>query len=96
MLHVSQPQMHNVLKGNRRLQWDLADEMLRKLSITILDLVNFEDQSRLFDADATNGTRGPHTYAKLLPIDVPSIALAAPRKPPSIELALWPARRRSV
>ncbi len=38
ILGISQPQMHNVLKGNRRLQCALADTMLLKFQIGIADL----------------------------------------------------------
>jgi hypothetical protein len=38
ILGVSQPQMHNVLKGARTLHTDLADRLLWKLGISVLDL----------------------------------------------------------
>lgn len=41
ILGISQPQMHNVLKGARTLHADLADRLLRKLGISVLHL--FED-----------------------------------------------------
>ncbi|MGC2661900.1 MAG: helix-turn-helix transcriptional regulator [Bryobacteraceae bacterium] len=43
MLQVSQPQMHNVLKGQRRLRWELADALLARLNISVLDLLNYCD-----------------------------------------------------
>ena len=36
---ISQPQIHNVLKGARRLNPDLADKMLLKLGLTALQLL---------------------------------------------------------
>jgi hypothetical protein len=38
ILGISQPQMHNVLKGARTLHTDLADRLLWKLGISILQL----------------------------------------------------------
>ncbi|HEX3684651.1 MAG TPA: hypothetical protein VHU83_19090 [Bryobacteraceae bacterium] len=40
ILGVSQPHMHNVLKGARTLQWDLADRLIADLGINLLDLWN--------------------------------------------------------
>lgn len=42
-LGVSQPHMHNVLKGVRILTQDLADEILRYLGMSILDFVKDEE-----------------------------------------------------
>jgi hypothetical protein len=39
ILGVSQPQMHNVLKGARTLHADLADRLLWKLGISVLHLL---------------------------------------------------------
>lgn len=36
---VSQPHMHNVLKGKRRLSLETTDEILRQLDMEVLDLV---------------------------------------------------------
>ena len=38
ILGISQPQIHNVLKGKRKLQPTLADRMMRELELTILSL----------------------------------------------------------
>lgn len=40
LLGVSQPQIHNVLKGVRRLHPDLADRMITKLGLTAVQLFN--------------------------------------------------------
>lgn len=40
---ISQPHMHNVLKGVRSLSLDLSDSILRNLHISLLDLVPTED-----------------------------------------------------
>ena len=38
LIGVSQPQFHNVLKGKRKLQTKLADRILEKFEISVLDL----------------------------------------------------------
>ncbi len=43
MTGVSQPHMHNVLKGKRVLSPDKADAVLRHLRIDLLDLLEPED-----------------------------------------------------
>ena len=45
MVGVSQPQIHNVLKGKRKLSPELADRLLVRFGIGILDL--FETQELL-------------------------------------------------
>jgi transcriptional regulator with XRE-family HTH domain len=40
---VSQPHVHNVLKGARRLSPDMADHLLRLLHISLLDLLEREE-----------------------------------------------------
>jgi hypothetical protein len=40
---VSQPHMHNVLKGIRLLSVDTADQILKHLDMDILDLIELED-----------------------------------------------------
>jgi hypothetical protein len=40
---VSQPHMHNVLKGIRLLSVDTADQILRHLDMDVLDLIELED-----------------------------------------------------
>jgi transcriptional regulator with XRE-family HTH domain len=46
MTGVSQPHIHNVLNGKRVLSADTADEILRQLSIDLLDLIKPEDFAR--------------------------------------------------
>jgi hypothetical protein len=43
ILGISQPQIHNVLKGLRRLQPELADRILCKFAITVLDLITIDE-----------------------------------------------------
>jgi plasmid maintenance system antidote protein VapI len=40
ILGISQSQIHNVLKGARRLQMQLADRILTKLGLSLVDLLN--------------------------------------------------------
>ena len=40
---VSQPHMHNVLKGIRLLSVDTADQILRNLDMDLLDLIELEE-----------------------------------------------------
>jgi transcriptional regulator with XRE-family HTH domain len=49
ILGISQSQVHNVLKGARRLKPELADHIMRKLDMTVLDLFEpseLQDQAR--------------------------------------------------
>lgn len=40
---ISQPHIHNVLKGERVLSLELADQVLRELRIDLLDLIDTND-----------------------------------------------------
>ena len=40
---VSQPHMHNVLKGTRKLSVETADQILKNLDMDLLDLIELED-----------------------------------------------------
>lgn len=40
---LSQPHLHNVLKGKRLLSMDMADNILHNLQIGVLDLVSLEE-----------------------------------------------------
>ncbi len=42
MTGVSQPHIHNVLKGKRLLSPETADEILRQLKLDLLDLISPE------------------------------------------------------
>lgn len=93
ILNISQPQMHNVLKGRRRLQWELADSLLRKLDITIVDLLSAQQvtpqgEDRLFFPEGPDG-RIKGLRRKGIDAD-----FATERKPSASEPTLWPARGR--
>jgi len=50
ILGISQSQVHNVLKGARKLKPELADHMMRKLDMSVLDLLDpseVQDQAAL-------------------------------------------------
>ena len=49
---ISQPHLHNVLKGKRLLSMEMADEILRNLQISVLDLIEPHEL-------ADGGTRPP-------------------------------------
>jgi transcriptional regulator with XRE-family HTH domain len=40
---ISQPHIHNVLKGTRLLSLEMSDHILRELRIDLLDLIEPED-----------------------------------------------------
>lgn len=42
---LSQPHLHNVLKGARRLSAPLADQLLRRLRLSLLDLLTAEERA---------------------------------------------------
>jgi plasmid maintenance system antidote protein VapI len=42
MVDISQPHMHNVLKGTRSLSPELSDRVLRHLRLSVLDLIEKE------------------------------------------------------
>ena len=45
MLRISQPQMHNVLKGTRKLRPELADKIMEKFDISVPDLLSEQEIS---------------------------------------------------
>ena len=47
LVGVSQPHMHNILKGVRTLSQGTADRILRTLEMSVLDLVSQEQASRI-------------------------------------------------
>jgi transcriptional regulator with XRE-family HTH domain len=85
---ISQPHVHNVLKGVRTLSPELADVMLSFLRITPLDLVNREELAQ--QLTRTN----PHRESRLHPVPVLSGLLGLnqpiPRKGPQREVHTVP------
>ena len=43
MIGISQPHMHNLLKGARILSPQMGDRILKKLRMSVLDLCNFDE-----------------------------------------------------
>jgi len=43
---ISQPHIHNVLKGKRLLSWESADALLRELDLSLLDLVSRDENTK--------------------------------------------------
>jgi hypothetical protein len=54
MLGISQPQMHNVRKGVRRLSVSLGDCILAKFGISILDLLEEGEVMEALDERSPN------------------------------------------
>ena len=54
ILGISQPQLHNVLKGARKLNSDLADRLLGKFGVDVRDLIHPpEDLARMQELPET-------------------------------------------
>jgi len=49
ILRVSQPHLHNMLKGARRINTEFADRIMAKFRISILDLISDEEIWNSFD-----------------------------------------------
>lgn len=45
LVGVSQPQLHNVLKGARKLQTELADRLMNRFNIGVVDLLETAETS---------------------------------------------------
>jgi transcriptional regulator with XRE-family HTH domain len=46
MAGISQPHLHNVLKGVRSFSLEKADQVLRSLGLNVLDLINPDEWNR--------------------------------------------------
>src|SRR5688500_12822843 len=51
LIGVSQPHMHNVLKGTRFLSSELADQILQRLRISVFDLVERDRLTKYLRAE---------------------------------------------
>lgn len=93
IIGVSQPQIHNVLKGARKLRPELADRLIRKFEMSVLDLLEageiYEEMLLRGSIDvgrsATSSSVAEHLPPKKL-------ALSAPKKPARQELRSSKAR----
>jgi transcriptional regulator with XRE-family HTH domain len=54
---ISQPHLHNVLKGVRSLSIEMADQIMRRLRITVLDLMEEKDLAALAPPRASATSR---------------------------------------
>jgi plasmid maintenance system antidote protein VapI len=82
VLGISQSQIHNVLKGARRLQMQLADRILTKLGLSLVDLLNegeLDAALRLKMAEWDRQMAAAHSHGGLEEFDFAS--LATPKKP---------------
>jgi plasmid maintenance system antidote protein VapI len=82
ILGISQPQVHNVLKGVRRLQPQFADRFMEKFGISVLDLLQHSELSA-----GRNARRGH--------LDRLESASPATRKPAARQLFERPNRERT-
>ncbi len=57
---VSQPHMHNVLKGVRVLSPELCDQVLQRLRISVLDLINREHLFQYLETVQAGGSQFPY------------------------------------
>jgi transcriptional regulator with XRE-family HTH domain len=82
ILGISQPQIHNVLKGARRLSGDLADRLLTTLGLRLIDLF-CEEEFQERHKDGQQGSRIPSEREG--DWHFLEIAPNAPKKPPLAE-----------
>jgi plasmid maintenance system antidote protein VapI len=89
LIGVSQPQFHNVLKGKRKLQTKLADRILQKFEISVLDLFHETELREQLVGRSNTQIRGSWeliTCLKRSGTDLES----RPRKPSGREVARRP------
>jgi plasmid maintenance system antidote protein VapI len=82
ILGASQPHMHNVLKGTRTLQWDLADRLIAQLEMKLLDLWTEEELA----GDERIGQLRQQEPAS--PNRVEATAQGVPRRAPGYEIRM--------
>jgi plasmid maintenance system antidote protein VapI len=82
LLGISQPQIHHVLKGTRRLQPEFADRIMARFGITVLDLLqDIELSSELRSRQTTLADLRWYTAVDADKIQVPASGELRPRKP---------------
>ena len=82
ILGVSQPQIHNVLKGARKLHVDLADRLLARLEMTVADLIEYDE----FAEQHRHREHAKAEHRIPEPAGGFGARLSTPRKPPEPEL----------
>ena len=94
IIGVSQPQIHNVLKGARKLRPELADRLIRKFEMSVLDLL---EAGEIYEEMLLRGTievsrnTGGNVVGQHLPPKKLS-ATSTPKKPARQELRSSKAR----
>jgi transcriptional regulator with XRE-family HTH domain len=84
LLGISQPQIHHVLKGTRRLQPEFADRIMARFGVSVLDLLQEEELSmELRSRQPELGDAGWHANAQRKPEGDPwvKVPLSSGRKP---------------
>jgi transcriptional regulator with XRE-family HTH domain len=79
MVGVSQPQIHNLLKGARNLSPETADLILLKLGISIVDLLGSDERHRLM------GTGNSSPAVAIAQATTVGGAISILRKPPATD-----------
>jgi plasmid maintenance system antidote protein VapI len=90
ILGASQPHMHNVLKGTRTLQWDLADRLIAQLGMKLLDLWTEEE---LVGDERFGQLRQQETAA---PNRAEATSEGLPRRAPRYEIRIRPSQRAAA
>jgi plasmid maintenance system antidote protein VapI len=91
ILGISQPQIHNVLKGARKLHADLADRLLAMLGLSLIELFREEEvqeHEQRANAAARTTSSGMQWHFR--------IEESAPKKPPMAERMLGKTLEASV
>ncbi len=101
VLGVSQPQIHNVLKGARTLKPDLADRLLGKLGMDVTDLLKtaeMNEQIVLRHAACVQCPNRPVQIvgAHITPVKDDNSATLPPRKGAGREISTAPAYRKQA
>ncbi len=93
ILGISQPQIHNVLKGARKLSPELADRVIRKFEMSVLDLL---EAGEMYEQMLSRGSvavgQTPHAVAGSHVPPKRFTAAGSLKKPPSQELLAAKAR----
>lgn len=100
VLGVSQPQIHNVLKGARTLKPDLADRMLGKLGMDVTDLLKTAELTEQVILRHVACMQCPNRPVQIIGAHLSplsgDIASAVPRKGAGREISVAPAYRKQA
>jgi hypothetical protein len=87
LVGTSQPQIHNVLKGVRKLRVELADRLLRAFELNVIDLLDEEELTQYNSAHEAAPENPAENHGP------PDSSAALPRKGPGQE---WQFPRRNL